>query len=250
MAGDVPPAKPFGLVQAVVGQLDEVLCGGIADITRDPGREGDRSECSAKFGAQSGIQPAQDLAGLFTVVSGEKDQEFVSAVAVYEIGGTDDLANAGREDTKQAVPFSVTQTVVDSLEIVEVKHRQAHITMVASRALQFSWNHFVHHAVVEEPSQSVARRLLLQLLRLLLVVDEQETSPEVNGASSRMSDCANAPTLSDSRLSTPTHPPWTMSGIASSDRAGHKPSTNSLDVLVSRTMTGFASLERTHCHTP
>src|SRR5450830_775184 len=59
VAGDVPLAQPFGLVQAAVSQLDEILCGGIADIDGYTGRKRHAPQRRNKLRAYGTIQTFQ-----------------------------------------------------------------------------------------------------------------------------------------------------------------------------------------------
>src|SRR5450756_986023 len=227
VAGDVPLAKPFGLVQAVVSQLDEVLSGGIADIAGDAGRKRHAPQRRSQLRAYGTFQAFQDLVSLLTRRLGQQEQEFVPAVAVHQVGGTDNLTDAGRKGPQQAVPLVVAQSVVDSLEAVEVQHGQAHVPMVPNRTLQFPGDHFIHHAAVEKPRKSVAGCLLAQLLCLLLVVDEQG---KPRGKRHEQPDVGAREPCNLGRLEveyTDTLPP-AISGIASSDNVGHSPSMNSV----------------------
>src|SRR5450756_422895 len=118
--GDVPLAKPFGLVQSVVSQLDEVLCGGIADIAGDTGRKRHTPQRRGQLRAYGTIQAFQDLLSLLTRRLGQQEQEFVPTVAVHQVGGTGNLVDAAREGPQQAVPLVVAQSVVDSLSLIHI----------------------------------------------------------------------------------------------------------------------------------
>src|SRR5664280_1142820 len=172
VAGDVPLAKPFGLVQSLVSQLEEVFCRSIADIAGDTRRKRYTPQRRGQLWAYA-IQAFQDLVSLLTRRLGQQEQKFVPAVAVQQVRGPGNLADTTREGPQQAVPLVMAQSVVDSLETVDVQHGQAHVSMVPGRSLQFPGDHFIHHATVEKPRKSIVGCLLAQLLCLLLVVDEQ-----------------------------------------------------------------------------
>src|SRR5664280_3292981 len=116
LAGDMPLAKAFRLVQAVVSEFDEILCGSITDAAGDTGREGHAPQRRDKLPTHGTGQAFHGRLSLLPRRLRQHEQELVPTIAKHEVGGTRNLADASREDPQEAVPLPMAKIVVDCLE--------------------------------------------------------------------------------------------------------------------------------------
>ena len=144
------------------------MAGAVFRRRRDSRGQGHRGQ---QLPVVTDLQPLEQQADLLEALArvrergvGQDEHELLSAVATGDVALAQVLAQHPARLAQHQIARIVPERVVESLEVVQVEHREAERGIPAQGAMQLAGEGVLEVAPVEQSRQRIARGLLVQLL--------------------------------------------------------------------------------------